>query len=75
MDEPIKTQVEADEVKRYLIKSVVATLNISVVEATRRVAGLLKSGILNTGNAEDPESQMRIDAFLQIPSSEYEHLK
>lgn len=73
-DEPIKSQQEADEARQYIIRETAATLNIPVAEATRRVNALFKSGILNIVDPSTTDGQMRIDAFMSIPSSTYAHL-
>lgn len=64
------------EYDQFLEKSAIDAsniLHISLEEAKKRIIGLLKSGILQ-GHPDNPETQMHIDAFMQIPSSDYDHL-
>ncbi len=72
--EPIKSAEEAAEVLTYLAKTTAEVLGIDMDEALKRVQALRKSGLLEGGSAENPESQRLIDTFLQIPSSKYAHL-
>lgn len=69
--EPIKTQEEADELRRNIITTTATTLGITIQEAKKRVTALFNSGILNGGNPNETETQKKIDAFLDIPSDKY----
>lgn len=73
--EPVKSKEEAKKVIDYLVKTTSETLKIDMFEAVKRVKGLYECGILEGGDPDDPETQMRITAFLLIPSETYAHLK
>jgi hypothetical protein len=73
MGNPIKSQKEAENTRRYLINTTSSTLKISNEEAEKRVDALFKSGILDQ-NLPMPIFQMQVDAFLSIDSSKYNHI-
>ena len=73
-NEPIKSQAEADIIRQYLVDTTAEVLKIDIEEAGKRVDALLKSRILDGGNPDETETQMRIDIFLSMPSEEHEYL-
>lgn len=72
--EPVKSKEEAKAILDYLVQTTSESLKIDMYEAAKRVKGLYQCGILDGGDPDDPETQMRITAFLLIPSETYEHL-
>ena len=64
---PIKTQEEAEQVREYLIKMTMDTLNLTRSQAEQRIDALLKSPILINGKWNDPKTQKAIDEFLRNP--------
>lgn len=65
---------EADPGFAYIVNTTADTMKITMEEATTRVRALYELGILETGHPDDPDTQMRITAFLSIPSEKYAHL-
>jgi hypothetical protein len=69
----IKSQEEADRVRKYLVKATVKTLGITEKDANRRMDALLKSGILDRYVSPDSTIfQFVVDIAMRIPQIEIE---
>lgn len=73
MSKPKHLKEAADKLRMKIGQQTADTLNIPLEEALKRVDAFQKSGI--TGNPDSLEYMMKVDAFMAIPSSTYEHLK
>jgi len=63
-NEPIKSKEEAEQIFNNLVKIAMDTEGISRDQAEKRITALLKSGILEGGNPDDPKTIIMIDVFM-----------
>lgn len=64
MEDPIKSQQEADEAFNFLVQTTMDTMNIDKEQAEKRITALFESGVLLNANPESPETQQQIDKFM-----------
>ena len=67
MARPIQSKEEARQVRAYLIKETMSKTGCSKPQAIKRINRLFDSGILESGNPEDPKTQFLIDQVLTTP--------
>jgi hypothetical protein len=64
---PIESQKEADNVMEFLIKVTMDKMDVDRVQAGKRIANLLDSGVLNGLTPNDTQFHMAVDRYMSTP--------